>query len=1257
MSVSGAGNVYVTGFTTDLYVDDDDDSLYFQQVTTLKYGSTLGLVWAHNTPPGNNSAKAEEPTPSGNAVVSRGDTCYVAADGYFYESRDFDMLTLSYVPSTGSVRWDDWYNAASVGDYGKAITLDASGSVYSAGSAWYDTVKGRDLTIVKYWSSGSRRWVGTYDGPYGGRNDYDEALAATCDAGHNAVYATGTSTAANGNFDIVTVKYDTLGTMAWASRYAGSAGSNDAAYAVALDAAGDVYVAGVSGESGNGMDMLLAKLDRQDGDTLWVRHYGGTAGGDDAANAVAVDAEGSVYMAGYVTNTGTGKDFCVVKYTSWGSLVRPWTWDDSSHGEDMAVSVAVDDDRNMYVAGFGLGPTDQDIYMLRYEQSGFLDIGISSIVSPPDTVDYGQPIVPKVVVFASDSTSLQESVQVTMRIGDFYQKSKKALPPAGQSVNVTFDTWYVQQTGQHTVVCTLAVTDSNPANDRAQKTTTVPAGWKEKEPVPTAPSGTYAKDGAWLVYDSANGRVYAAKGNKQVDFYAYAPVQNAWNQGLMPIPLGVEFKKPSKGCAGCVDPSGFVYMTKGNNTLGFWRYDVAEDTWIPRQNVPLGGGKKVKGGTGLAYANGSVYLLKGYKNEFYKYNPVDSAWTTLHVAPVGQYNHWKWDKGSWLAYDGDHTIYAHKAKYHEFYRYNVNSDSWSTALHAMPVYGSTGKKKTKDGGCGAWLDGRIYALKGGNTQEFWRYTAATDSWHEMDILPRVGTGGKKKKVKAGGSITSDGNVLYAQKGNKCNEFWRYVPNTSGGSDMGYASGGGGGRDAGETPVLEGTDSYGPKWRSDGMAFITCHEDSANWMQVYQVEYSGGIGKETRITDTTCDCEEASYDLSGDRVCFSLLDDDGFYQVAVVDLNGGFLGDGSAGEDAAAAPSQALSAKGRPPATLEVGEIQVLTAGEHDHVSCSFSPTGSYITYIRDSDDGDDDVYIIPSNGGSEIQVTSCGSSHADPVWLSTSVIAYTHIPDADWDQIGKVSTSTHIETDLTSSAYDHAKADALGNGSTLCSERYGDDGTQIVKFSANGGAETVLTTGVQDMEVPDWATSASIFCTRWTGITSAICRVNAMGGGWTAVTDSSAIRDNPDCWYNQLGNTSYVLYERENWEESFLLGGGADKKKWGTGIFKAHYREPLDGEQGASMYTFALEKAVPTPATNRVEICYQVPAEAILSLRVYNTAGQLVKVLADGRVEPGTYTSVWNGTDARGRRLANGVYFYALDNGSKRISRKLILTD
>jgi hypothetical protein len=163
--------------------------------------------------------------------------------------------------------------------------------------------------------------------------------------------------------------------------------------------------------------------------------------------------------------------------------------------------------------------------------------------------------------------------------------------------------------------------------------------------------------------------------------------------------------------------------------------------------------------------------LKGYKNEFYRYDVDGDSWQTLSPAPVG--GNQKWDKGSWLAYDGvNKKIYAHKAKYHEFYRYSPDGDSWSGALVAMPIAGSAGSKKSKDGGCGTYINSSIYALKGGGTWEFWKYTISSNSWVEKEQMP-PGTSGKK--VKAGADIVTVGTVLYATKGNKTDEFYLYVP--------------------------------------------------------------------------------------------------------------------------------------------------------------------------------------------------------------------------------------------------------------------------------------------------------------------------------------------------------------------------------------------------------------------------------------------------------------------------------------------------
>jgi hypothetical protein len=50
-------------------------------------------------------------------------------------------------------------------------------------------------------------------------------------------------------------------------------------------------------------------------------------------------------------------------------------------------------------------------------------------------------------------------------------------------------------------------------------------------------------------------------------------------------------------------------------------------------------------------------------------------------------------------------------------------------------------------------------------------------------------------------------------------------------------------------------------------------------------------------------------------------------------------------------------------------------------------------------------------------------------------------------------------------------------------------------------------------------------------------------------------------------------------------------------------------------------------------------------------------VPVNGKVNTGAHASLSNGTDSRGRRLATGIYFCTLDNGEKRIGRKVVLTE
>ena len=336
----------------------------------------------------------------------------------------------------------------------------------------------------------------------------------------------------------------------------------------------------------------------------------------------------------------------------------------------------------------------------------------------------------------------------------------------------------------------------------------LPPGWQEVNSLPPGASERPVSDGGWLATSAGTGLIYAARGNKTTEFYRYDPADPVWI-GCASIPSGREAKGPGKGAVGCSNGGDAVYATKGNNTQGFYRYVAARDSWCQLSDVPLGTtNKKVKGGTDMVYvpeaevkgqsANGKgqsadrgfgpgtldlglpasagcVYLLKGRKNEFWRYRPDGDSWTSLAAAPLGTSGKDKYDKGSWLVCV-DSIIYCHKAKYHELFAYDIAGNRWSGQLGGMPFVGMLGKsKKSKDGGSAAWFGGSIYALKGGNTQELWRYDPGPDSWHELDTLPLVGSAGRKRKVKAGGGIVAADDALYALKGNKTNEFWRYVP--------------------------------------------------------------------------------------------------------------------------------------------------------------------------------------------------------------------------------------------------------------------------------------------------------------------------------------------------------------------------------------------------------------------------------------------------------------------------------------------------
>jgi hypothetical protein len=88
---------------------------------------------------------------------------------------------------------------------------------------------------------------------------------------------------------------------------------------------------------------------------------------------------------------------------------------------------------------------------------------------------------------------------------------------------------------------------------------------------------------------------------------------------------------------------------------------------------------------------------------------------------------------------------------------------------------------------------------------------------------------------------------------------------------------------------------------------------------------------------------------------------------------------------------------------------------------------------------------------------------------------------------------------------------------------------------------------------------------------------------------------------------------------------------------------------------YALAQNYPNPFNPSTAIEYALPVRSDVTLVIHNILGQTVETIVD-KVQPaGSYRILWDGTDARGKQVASGVYFYHLKAGTYSASRRMLL--
>jgi hypothetical protein len=92
-----------------------------------------------------------------------------------------------------------------------------------------------------------------------------------------------------------------------------------------------------------------------------------------------------------------------------------------------------------------------------------------------------------------------------------------------------------------------------------------------------------------------------------------------------------------------------------------------------------------------------------------------------------------------------------------------------------------------------------------------------------------------------------------------------------------------------------------------------------------------------------------------------------------------------------------------------------------------------------------------------------------------------------------------------------------------------------------------------------------------------------------------------------------------------------------------------------SFKTLILMQNRPNPFRNCSVIAYDLPRDGKAKLAVYNLNGQLVRELVSGEMKAGRHQAIWDGRNAKGVKVANGLYLYKLESGGRTISKKSII--
>jgi len=360
-------NVYVVGYSYSY------SGRY--NIIILKYSSsgTLLRVSPEYNGPGNNDdfPWAIERDSQGNIYVV----------GITRSANTYDIVLIKYDDSLNYINSVTYDHGSSVA-YGLAMHIDDFDNILITG-----TIKQSYYTVITlgYDTNLSRTWTTTgVSLTYSFKHYFGYGI--TTDSNGN-VYVTGIgANPYGGQYQQLLIKYSPDGTRLWTT-YTGVEAYQYFQYSygqapnvegkpyfpIVVDSNDDILIAATGRVLyPNGQDYIVAKYDSS-GTSVWsspAYYNGPVGGGNDYLRDMILDGSNNIYLTGYCYGGyWTRNDYVTVKLDADGAFIWHMAFNGPASSDDLAMSLGMDNNLNVYVTGFGrVGGTDDDFETVKYHQ-------------------------------------------------------------------------------------------------------------------------------------------------------------------------------------------------------------------------------------------------------------------------------------------------------------------------------------------------------------------------------------------------------------------------------------------------------------------------------------------------------------------------------------------------------------------------------------------------------------------------------------------------------------------------------------------------------------------------------------------------------------------------------------------------------------------------------------------------------------------------------------------------------------------------